>query len=152
SDQRRGMTTHADFTEEEWKTVLEGPTSAGMVVMAAERGGTFRETFAMAKAYTEARQEHGASELLDEIVTHRPETDRAQAHSKEERTEHYLGQIREAVGLVTGKATASELGDYRLFVVSLAKKVAAAKEEKGSTDGVSPAEAAAITAIEGALG
>jgi hypothetical protein len=146
------MTTHADFTEEEWKTVLEGPTSAGMVIMAAERGGTFRETFAMAKAYTEARQDHGASELLDEIVAHRPETDRAKAHSKEEMSEHYLQQIRDAVALVTAKATAAELGDYRLFVVSLAKRVAAAKEEKGSTDGVSPAEAEAITTIEAALG
>ena len=91
------MTTKADFTEEEWKQVLEGPTSAGMIVATAERGGTFREVFAMSKAYTEARQEHGASELLDEIVSHRPETDRAKAHSKEELREHYLGQIRDAV-------------------------------------------------------
>jgi hypothetical protein len=146
------MTTHADFTDEEWKAVLEGPTSAGMVIMASEKGGTFRETFAMAKAYTEARQEHGASELLDEIVSHKPATDRAKAHSKEELSEHYLGQVREAVALVEAKATPAELGDYRLFVVTLAKKVAAAKKEKGSTDGVSEHEAQAITEIEGALG
>lgn len=146
------MTTHADFTEGEWDTVREGPTSAGMIVATAERGGTFREVFAMAKAYTEARQDHGASELLDEIVSHRPETDRAKAHSTEEMRDHYLQQIRDAVALVGAKATPEELGDYRLFVVSLAKRVAAAKKEKGSTDGVSPAEAEAITAIEGALG
>jgi len=146
------MTTHADFTDEEWKTVLEGPTSAGMIVTTADRGGTFRETFAMAKAFTEARQDHGASELLDEIVTHRPETDRAKAHSKEEMREHGLQNIRDAVALVTDKATPAELGDYRLFVVTLAKKVAAAKKEKGSEDGISSAEAEAITEIEGALG
>lgn len=146
------MTTHADFTEEEWDTVLEGPTSAGMIVTTAERGGTFREVFAMAKAYTEARQEHGSSELLDEIVAHRPETDRAKAHSTAEMKDHYLSNIRAAVALVAAKATPAELGDYRLFVVSLAKRVAAAKQEKGSDDGVSPAEAAAIDEIEGALG
>ena len=146
------MTTHADFTEEEWDTVREGPTSAGMIVTTAERGGTFRETFAMAKAYTEARQDHGASELLDEIVSHRPETDRTRAHSPEEMKEHALQRIRDAVALVDAKATPAELGDYRLFVVNLAKKVAAAKEEKGSEGGVTPAEAAAITEIEGALG
>jgi hypothetical protein len=146
------MTTHADFTEAEWETVREGPTSAGMIVTTAERGGTFREVFAMAKAYTEARQDHGASELLDEIVAHRPETDRAKAHSTEEMREHYLQQIRDAVALVTAKATAQELGDYRLFIVSLAKRVAAAKKEKGTTDGVSPAEATAIGEIETALG
>jgi len=146
------MTTHADFTEEEWKTVLEGPTSAGMIVTTAERGGSFRESFAMAKAFTEARQEHGASELLDEVVNHRPKTERVKAHSKEELKDGYLEEIRDAVALVSTKATPEELGDYRQFVVTLAKKVAAAKKEKGSEDGISPAEAAAITEIEGALG
>jgi hypothetical protein len=146
------MTTHADFTEQEWETVREGPTSAGMIVTTAERGGTFREVFAMAKAYTEARQDHGASELLDEIVAHKPETDRTKAHSTEEMRDHYLQQIRDAVALVAAKATPAELGDYRLFVVSLAKRVAGAKKEKGSTDGISAAEADAITAIEAALG
>jgi hypothetical protein len=146
------MTTHADFTEEEWDAVLEGPTSAGMIVAAAERGGTFREVFAMAKAYTEARQEHGSSELLDEIVAHKPETDRTRSHSPEEMKEHGLQNIRDAVALVEAKATPAELGDYRLFVVSLARRVAAAKKEKGSDDGISPAEASAITEIEAALG
>jgi hypothetical protein len=146
------MTTKADFTDEEWKQVLEGPTSAGMIVATAERGGTFRETFAMAGAYTDARKEHGASELLDEIVTHRPKAERIRAHSKEELKDAYLGEIRAAVGLVAAKATAAELGDYRLFVVNLARKVAAAKEEKGSDGGVTEAEAAAIAEIEGALG
>ena len=146
------MTTHADFTEEEWKTVLEGPTSAGMIVTTAERGGSFRESFAMAKAFAEARQEHGASELLDEIVTHRPKTDRPKAHSKEELKDAYLAEIRRAITLVTDKATPAELGDYRLFIVNLAKKVAGAKEEKGSEGGVTEAEASAITEIEAALG
>jgi hypothetical protein len=146
------MTTHADFTDEEWKTVLEGPTSAGMIITTAERGGSFREAMAMAKAFTEARKDHGTSELLDEIVTHRPKTERVKAHSKEELKDQYLQEIRDAVALVAAKATPAELGDYRLFVVSLAKKVAEAKKEKGSEDGISPSEATAITEIEAALG
>lgn len=146
------MTTHADFTEEEWEAVLEGPTSAGMIVTTAERGGSFREAFAMAKVFAEARQEHGSSELLDEIVAQRPETDRAKEHSKEEMKDHHLQNIRDGVALVAAKATPAELGDYRLFVISLAKKVAAAKKEKGSDGGVSPAEAGAIAEIEAALG
>jgi hypothetical protein len=146
------MTTKADFTDEEWKQVLEGPTSAGMVVATAERGGTFRETFAMAGAYTDARKEHGASELLDEIVTHRPKTERIKAHSKEELKEGYLDEVRRAAGIVAAKATPQEVGDYRLFVVNLAKKVAAAKGEMGSDGGVTPAEASAIAEIETALG
>ena len=146
------MTGSADFSEQEWDTVLEGPTSAGMIVTTAERGGTFREVFAMAKVYAEARKEHGDSPLLDEIAAHKPEMDKTKSHSPEELREHGLQRIRDAVALVESKATAAELGEYRLFVTTVAKHVAAAKKEKGSADGVSAAEAAAIAEIEAALG
>ena len=58
------MTDKADFTDEEWKVVLQAPPTAGMIVVTAQRGGTFRESFGMAKAYGEARREHGESQLL----------------------------------------------------------------------------------------
>ena len=101
----RQMTGSADFTPEEWNVVREGPTSAGMIVSTAQRGGSFREAFAMAKAYTEARKEHGDSELLDEIVSHKPDMDHAKAHSAEELKEHGLQRISEAVALVEPKAS-----------------------------------------------
>jgi predicted house-cleaning noncanonical NTP pyrophosphatase (MazG superfamily) len=144
------MTGSADFTAEQWDIVREGPTSAGMIVSTAQRGGSFREVFAMAKAYTEARREHGDSELLDEIVSHKPEMDKTKAHSAEELKEHGLRRIREAVALVEQKASAEELADYRRFVVSLSQRVAGAKSE-GETD-VSEAESAAIAEITQALG
>jgi hypothetical protein len=144
------MTGKADFTTEEWDTVLEGPTSAGMIVSTAQRGGTFREVFAMAKAYTEARKEHGDSQLLDEIVAHKPEMDRTKAHSAEELKEHGLRRIRDAIALVEQKATPQELEDYRRFVTSLAERVAGAKAE--GDDPVSDAEKAAIAEIGAALG
>jgi hypothetical protein len=62
------MTPKAEFTSEEWKLVLEAPPSAALVVITAQRGGMLRETVSMAKAYAEARQHHGQSELLDEMV------------------------------------------------------------------------------------
>jgi hypothetical protein len=144
------MTGSADFTAEEWNVVREGPTSAGMIVSTAQRGGSFREAFAMAKAYTEARKEHGDSELLDEIVSHKPDMDHAKAHSAEELKEHGLQRIREAVALVEAKATPAELEDYRRFVTSLANRVAAAKTESDDKP-VSDAEAAAIAEITQAL-
>ena len=58
------MTSSAAFSPEEWKEVLEGPTSAGMIVVTAAHGGTIRESIAMSKAYVEARAQHGDSELL----------------------------------------------------------------------------------------
>jgi len=140
------MTKSTDFTPEEWETVREAPTSAGMIVSSAQRGGSFREIFAMAKAYTEARQEHGDSELLDEIVSQKPDVDRTKAHSPEELKLHGLEHIREAVALVEQKAGPEELADYRRFVISLAERVAGAKSD------VSEAESAAIAEIEQALG
>ena len=44
------MTTTAAFSPEDWEVVLEGPPTAGMIVITAARGGMFRETVAMSKA------------------------------------------------------------------------------------------------------
>jgi hypothetical protein len=144
------MTTKAVFSPEEWKVVLEGPSTAGMIVITAARGGMFRETVAMAKAYTEARAEHGESELLDEIVAARPQIEHARHGSAEELRESGLGHLRNAVALLEAKATTEELDDYRRFVLTLASKVAAAHREGGQS--VSPAEAEAIQQIAAALG
>jgi hypothetical protein len=144
------MTTKAAFTDDEWKLVLEAPTSAGLLVITASAGGTFRETFSMAKAYTEARQQHGASELLDEIVSHNPKVDRHTSGSKEEVEARWLQEARDAVAAIEAKATPQELEDYRRFVVGLAERVAHAHRENGVE--VSPAEQAAIEKIRTALG
>ncbi len=125
------MTKQADFTPEEWTQVLEGPPSAGVLVITASKGGTFRETFSMSKAYAEARQRHGQSELLDEIVGSKPKTDHTRAHSKEELKEHQLQNVRAAVALLEAKATPQELEDYRGFVLGLAQHVAEAHSEHG---------------------
>src|SRR5438034_11263523 len=74
------MTGKADFTQEEWDLILEGPPSAGIIVATAQRGGTFRESFAIGRAYVEARKQHGDSELLDEIVAAKPERDHTRYH------------------------------------------------------------------------
>src|SRR5947207_14931535 len=99
------MTAKADFTAEEWQVLLEGPPSAGMIVVTAQRGGTLRETIAMAKAYVEARRHHGESELLDEIVSAKPEIDHTRYHSPAELKEHGLQHLRDAVALLERKAS-----------------------------------------------
>jgi len=144
------MTTQAAFSPEEWKVVLEGPPTAGMMVITAAHGGMFRETIAMSKAYTEARAQHGESELLDEIVAAKPKVDHARYHSPEELRDSGLGHLRDAMALLESKATAEERDDYRGFVVNLANKVAAAHREHGES--VSPPEAEAIQQITAALG
>jgi len=144
------MTGKADFTAEEWQIVLEGPPSAGMIVVTAQRGGLFRETLAIAKAYAEARSNHGASELLDEIVSAKPELDHTRYHSTEELKGHGLQHLRDAVELLERKATPEELDDYKRFVLNVADKVANAHREGGEM--VSAEERAAIDAVAANLG
>ena len=144
------MTGKADFTPEEWKTVLEAPMSAGMVVVTAAHGGTFREALAVGKAYAEARKEHGQSELLDEILGSRPKVDHTRYRSPEELREHGLQHVKDAVELLSSKATPDELNDYRRFVLTVVEKVANAHREDGVS--VSPAEQTAIADISASLG
>jgi hypothetical protein len=143
------MTTKSDFSAEEWQLILEGPPSAGMIVVTAQRGGTFRETIAIAKAYVEARQQHGDSELLDEIVSAKPERDHTHYHSAEELKEHGLQHLRESVEVLERKATPVEVEEYRQFIVNLTNRVASAHREHGQD--VSEAEQAAIDDITAAL-
>jgi len=148
------VTTKADFTEEEWKTILEAPPSAGFLVIISDRGGSIRETFSMASAYTEARKQHGESELLDEIVSTKPETDHTRAGSQEELKEHNLDNIRQAMTVLKTKATEQEVEEFRKFVSGLAEKVAEARKEGFlglSGERVSDDERAAVQEIEAAL-
>jgi hypothetical protein len=143
------MTGKTDFTAQEWELVLEGPPSAAMMVVTAARGGTIRETLAIAKAYVEARQQHGESELLDEIVAAKPERDHTRFHSVEELKAHGLQHLRDAVEVLERKATPEEVEGYRRFILTLADKVASAHREGGET--VSEAERAAIDEISASL-
>jgi hypothetical protein len=144
------MTGKADFTEQEWDLVLEGPPSAGMFVVTAQRGGTIRETLAIARAYVEARQQHGESELLDEIVAAKPEIDHTRYHSLEELRQHALQHLRDSVELLDRKASPDEVEGYKRFVLTLADKVASAHREGGAS--VSDAERAALDEIAASIG
>ena len=149
------MTKKAEFNAEEWEQVLSAPPSAGLLVATAQRGGTFRETFSIAKAYTEARKQHGDSELLDEIVAAKPEMDHTRFHSAEELEQHVLQRIRDTVALVEQKATPEEAEEYRRFIGDLAERVAEAHKEGFlglSGERVSEAERGAIAKIKEAAG
>jgi hypothetical protein len=143
------MTSKSDFTAQEWELILEAPPSAGLIVVTAQRGGSFRETVAMAKAYVEARQQHGKSELLDDIVAAKPERDHTHYHSSDELKQNGLQHLRDSVALLEKKATPEEVEEYRRFIVTLSHKVAAAHREHGQEVGQS--EQAAINDITEAL-
>jgi hypothetical protein len=149
------MTAKSDFTPEEWETVLEGPTAAGLMIAASQRGGTFRESYSIAKAYTDARRDHGASQLLDDIVGSKPKVERPHVHSVDELKQQSLQQLRQGLALVEQKGTPEEADQYKQFVVGLATRVAEAHREGFlgfSGDRVSDAERQAVSDVADALG
>ena len=150
------MTTKADFNGEEWDQIAEAPAIAGLIVITASRGGTIRETMAMAKAYAAAQKEHGSGDLVGELVASAPKIDPKQFSSKEDLRARGLGKITEAVGLVRDRATLDELVDYREFILELANHVAERDKSGGflgiGGERVSGQEEQAIADITAALG
>src|SRR5476651_2116244 len=118
------MTAKAAFEPDQWKLIEEAPTSAAMLVILSQRGGTFRETLAMGKEYGEVRQQHGQSELLDELVSTRPHVDHTRFHSPEELRDHVVSQLGEAVAAAQAKADPQEVEDYKNFILHLSERVA----------------------------
>jgi hypothetical protein len=141
------MTGKSEFTESEWELVREGPPVAGVYAAMASSGGSFRESWALAKGFTEARQQHGESELLDALVAEKPHAKRY--GSREELEQQGLQRLGEAVALLQQKADPAEVEAYRTFTVALAERVAAAHKEEGAA--VSPKEQEALDKIGAAL-
>lgn len=151
------MTTKADFNAEEWSTVVEGPLYAGMRVIAADRGGTLRESLALGRVYRETRERQGASGLLDELVKSPPSIDPdALREAGGNIAEVAAARLREAIGILSSKATPEEVDAYKTFVMTVAQAVAGAHKEGGflgiGGKQVSDAENKALDEISVALG
>jgi hypothetical protein len=148
------MTGRNDFTDDQWKIVTMGPAAAGMLVIQADHGGAVKEAFSMARAYTDVRETHGESQLLDEVGRTQPKFDHKPG-KPDEMNERNLQHIRDAVALIVQKGDKQELADYKAFIANVAKKVAEARKEGFlglSGDLVSDKEQAALDQITEALG
>lgn len=143
------MTGKADFSTEEWELVAHGPPTAALIVITAQRGGLFRETLALTQSYVEAGKQHGQSELIDEIVSTRPDLDHSRYHSADELKDAGLKHLRSAVELLEQKASTDEVDAYKQFILDLATRVASAHREDGKS--ISASEHAALDEVKAAL-
>ena len=150
------MTKKADFNAEEWSSVVEGPLLAGLRVVTAHRGGTIRESLAMGQVYKQARERHGRSELLDELVSSPPALDQERVRAAGDVAKAVTERLGEAVGILQQKATPAEVDAYRNFVMDVAEAAAKAHKEGGfigiGGKQVSESEQAALDEIEATLG
>jgi hypothetical protein len=151
------MTKKAEFNAEEWSTVVAGPLYAGMRVVAADRGGTLRETLAMGRVYQQARERHGENELLDELIASPPAIDPERVREAGDRIgDLTTRQLADAIQILQSKATPAEVDAYKTFVMSVAQAAASAHKEGGvlgiGGKEVSDAENQALDEISTALG
>jgi hypothetical protein len=125
------MTTKAAFNAEDWSVVTNAPFLTAMLVIAADRGGTVRESVAISRAYADARAQD-SGELLRAVLTTPPAIDPATApRTPEDLRREAPATLRQAVGILERHATEDEVVAYKRFVFSLADKVARAHREGG---------------------
>jgi hypothetical protein len=151
------MTSKAEFNAEEWSTVVEGPFYAGMWVIGADRGGTLRESLALGRVYKDARERHGESELLDELIKSPPSIDPDRVREAGGNLASVASQrLREAIGILEAKATPEEVDAYKTFVMTAAQAAAGAHKEGGflgiGGKEISDAENQVLDELSSALG
>jgi hypothetical protein len=123
------MTRKAAFNAEEWATVTTAPVLAGMLVMAADRGGSVRESVGLSRAYAAARED-SPGELLQEILATPPALDPATKDREALRAAAPV-RLRQAIRTLDRLASDDEVVEYKRFVYALATTVAHAHREGG---------------------
>jgi hypothetical protein len=149
------MTDKSEFNAEEWDRLLEAPALAALRVVAADRGGTIRESLSLGRAYAEARGS-GGDALLEAIVSSAPHVDPQGFKDPGALQGRVHEAVREALRILEEKATPDEVEAYRRFVMKVADTVAHAHKEGGflgiGGKEVSESEQAALDDLAATLG
>jgi hypothetical protein len=102
-----------------------------LLVIAADRGGTVRESVAISRAYAAAREQQ-PSPLLQAVLSTPPAVDPASApRTPEDLRREAPETLRRAIAILEQVATDEELREYKRFVFSVADTVARAHREGG---------------------
>ncbi len=150
------LTTKAEFDAQQWQTITEGPALAGLIVVSAQRGGTIRESVAMAKVYAEAKKTHAGQDLLGEIAEKPPHLATKEFSSLEDLRTVGMERIRNAVTILEPKATPEEVESYKQFCLTVGERAAEADKSGGflgvGGERVTDSESAALDELASTLG
>ena len=174
------MTTQADYTTEEWNTILASPTLVGSTVMLAATSGpigTVKEMIAVGKAVAEVIEKGSTNPLVQALAQDaktRIEAQKAKQPDQEVRLDPEVEQkikgaksaeaaravlmqeVADVAALVTSKAPADEAQGFKQWLMSVAVQVAQAAKEGGFLGFggtlVSDAEKTALTELSTVLG
>jgi hypothetical protein len=138
------MARKADFTAQEWESLQQGVTGAGLLVSLSDRSffDTFKEAGALAKHIAHAKQSN-SSELVRELADIHG-TGFGLTSSPDAVETETLAALESAKSTLESKAP-DELESYRQFVVEVAQSVADA------AGGGETAEGGAMEKINAAL-
>lgn len=161
------MTTKADYTEEEWKQLMQAPVTGGMLVIMADLHVTSMvgELKGMFKGMVEQPAPDGAQELLGSLL----EDIKAKAENKEKMETpdtsskdaaavkvEMVQSLRDVTSLVDTKCSKDEASGYKQWLMGVAEATAEAGKEGGvlgiGAVRVSDKEKAVMKEISQALG
>jgi hypothetical protein len=125
------MTRKAEFNAEEWSTLVSTPLLAAMLVVAADKGGSIRESVAAARGFAAARERYDGEFMSALLATPPASSGAPKPGSREELQENAYAALREAIAILDRVGTEDELIDYKRFVFYLAEDVARAHKEGG---------------------
>jgi hypothetical protein len=134
------MTAKADFSEDEWGTLLRSPIVAGMAITLADPGGPIevvKETSAVLKFATGS-----SSEERDDLVGEVARDVRALAAERKNPVGDFkprgalagkeiVDELARANEIVTAKATPEEAEAFRAWILECAQRAADAAKEGG---------------------
>jgi hypothetical protein len=159
------MTTKADFTEEEWATLVRAPMVAGMAITLADPGGPIevvKETSATLKFAIGS-----SSEQRDDLVGELARSLRELAQQRKNPVGDFkprgatagtqiLDELSRANQLVSAKATSEEADAFRAWIMECAQRAADAAKEGGfmgfRAERVSEGEKEMLAQLASALG
>jgi hypothetical protein len=133
------MTAKADFTEDEWATLVRSPIVAGMAITLADPGGPIevvKETSAVLKVVT------SSSEQRDDLVGELAREVRGLAEQRKNPVGDFkprgamagkeiVDEISRANEIVSAKATPQEAEAFRAWIMECAQRAADAAKEGG---------------------
>ena len=140
-DQRRPMTTKADFTDEEWTRLGRAPIVAGMAISLADPGGpieAFKEVHASLKAVLDAAEQGDRGEFVQSIAKDVAAGVRARKNPAAGfkprgalAGQEILDELSAVNEIVTRKAAPEEAEAFRAWLLDAAQRTAEAAKEGG---------------------
>ncbi len=159
------MATKADFTAEQWQSLVQAPMAIGALITMASpaMGDALKESMAVAKQIAEAAQASGNSELMTAMTNEFK--DRASAKEAQVKPEgrdpaaikaQMLGVVQNAAAAIDANASSEEAAQVKNWLYGLGEAAANAAKEGDfmgiGGEKVNADEEAALAELKGALG